>query len=258
MNLSPMGSHGGPDPGRAGEPQVFVCTMTGPAGLPWEQARAAELEARMAAPSVLSALKYRLVRLEPWSFGRPSRFAAVYLRGGDTLPAFETEVLIDGRTIKVAFLSQAARRAQLMRRVREIGVVAAPFALLVAAVMASLAVSADREARIEALEGRAQRAERLGERAGEQRIEARALQGAGARGHTLTDALRDLDWLSRSKAPGAHIQAMHWEGGLMTVTVRGDIPPVRASEREVRRASTPLGPGLWLWGVGPSAKRVEP
>ena len=255
MKLPPAGAYAGPDPDRSVlEPQVFVRTLTAPSGLPWEQSRAAELEARMAAPAAMAALKYRMIRIEPWGFGKPGRFAAVYLRGGEGLAAYETEVLIEGRAVKVAFLSEAARRGRRLERLRAIVFAAAPLALVVAAVMASLGIAADREARIEALEVKAQRAELLAHRAGAQRAEAHALQGAGAEGRTLPDALRDLDWLSRARAPAAHVQAVHWENGLMTITVRGDAPPVRASEREVRRADKPLGTALWLWGVGPAAK----
>lgn len=258
MNLMPTGAHAGPDLDGPRDPQVFARSLTAPGGWPWDQVRAAELEARMAAPAHLSALRYRVIRVEPWRPGKSSRFAAVYLRGVETATAFETEVLIDGRAVKVAFLSAEVRRKQLLARLRQLAIVAVPLALCVVAALGSVGVAADREARLQALEAQAQRAELLAARVNAERREAHFLQGVGVDGRTLSDALRDFDWLSRARAPAAHVQSVHWERGLMTITVRGDTPPVRASEREVRRAAKPLGTALWLWGVGPAARSVTP
>jgi len=233
-------------------PSTFVRTLNTPSGLPWEQRRAAELDARMSAPAALAALQYRLVRVEPWSLGRAGRFAAVYLRG-EALDRHVAEITVDGRPFTVVFASPASERAALIGQARRIALVAIPALLISAAIVSAFAVRADREARLEALEARAEQASRQAAQTIALKRDARILKGAGGDRLILTNALADIDWATDNRRPDAHLQALHWENGLMTLTVRGETPPLRGSGREIRKAQAPLGPGLWVWGIGPVA-----
>jgi hypothetical protein len=240
-------------------PQTFTRNISAPAGLPWEQRRAAELEARMGAPGSMGALQWRLARLEAWRPGQPGLFAAVYLRASGPGLDHRAEVRApDGRLLQVRFRSPEAEGKALVAALVRVAVVIAPVLLSVVAVAASLIVKADRETRIEALEARAARAAIVADRARASAADARALRSAGADGHTVLNALSDLDWLAEAKTPGAHIQRVHWENGMMAITVRGETPPAHADGRELRRASSPLGPALWLWGVGPASGTTRP
>ncbi len=256
MNAPPLGGRGGPNPDQANAPQTFVRPVTTPAALPWEQSRAAGLEAALSMPSAKGDLRYRLVRTKGWRPGQPGRFAAVYLKGAAPEISCTAEILVEGRALKIAFISDATRRRQIKEQAVALVAFAGPAALFILALSGSIAVRSDRELRLQALEAKAARAELFTKRLAKERAEARLFSHSGLADHTLKEAQADLSWLARNRNLAAHVQAIHWEGGLMTITARGDTPPLRSSERELRRSAKPLQPGLWLWGVGP-ARRVS-
>jgi len=234
-------------------PQTFVRRLSTPAGLPWEQRRAAELEAKMGAPASLSALRYQLIRTRSWRPGAPGEFAAAYLRGaaGEDVVA---DVDAGGRTIQVKFQSPEARRHALIQRSLRLGAVLAPIALTALALLVALAAATDRENRIQALELKSARAALVARRLQDAQAEAKLIASAGVQGRRPADVLADLQWIKRNRTGEAHIQAVRWEAGLMTITVRGETPPVAAVGRELRRAERPVAPWLYLWGIGPSAE----
>ncbi|MDR3509244.1 MAG: hypothetical protein P4L64_15225 [Caulobacteraceae bacterium] len=233
-------------------PTVFVRTLSTPPGLPWDQARAAALEARVGAPLPLADVVYRLRRLEAWSPGRPARYAACYVRAAEAGETFSTTVEVDGRTLPIQFLSAAERG----RQARRLGILAAVVAVTVlslgSAISSALAVRADTSDRLGMAEQRAALKLRQAQTQARLHEEARMLDAAGARHRALGDFLTDLAWASAAKAPGAHINALHWERGYVAVEVRGDAPPFTAGDRAVIRADKPIRPGVWLWGVGPA------
>ena len=237
------------DPLRAA-PQVFARAVQTPSGFPWDQHRAAELEARMGAPAPISELRYRIVRLEPWTFGQSGRYAALYVRSADMVEGLQVEAEVDGRTVKAVFASPEVQARQMRSRVIYL-VGALVISLVVAgALISALAVRADREERLDALEQRTGRVDAQIARLARDKSDARLLQASALGSGRLSEALTDLDWAGKTKAPEAHLQSLHWERGLMTLTTRGPAPPFTASDREVRKAERPVGKWLWLWGVG--------
>ena len=56
-------------------PQVFVRVFQAPAGMPWEQGRAARLEARHGSPLPIADVMHQVKRLGAWSLGQPGRYA---------------------------------------------------------------------------------------------------------------------------------------------------------------------------------------
>ena len=232
-------------------PTVFVRTLSAPPGAPWDQARAAALEARVGAPLPLSEVAYRLRRLDPWSPGRPSRYAVCYVRAQEAGETFEAQVEIDGRTITIPFLSTAERN----RRARRLGGLAAIVAVttlsLAWAVSTALTIRSDTDDRIAAADLRA--AHRLRQAQEQARVhkEARLLDAAAGAHQGLADLLGDIAWTASTKAPDAHIDALHWEHGYIAVEVRGETAPFNNPDRAVLKAGKPIRPGVWLWGVGP-------
>ena len=121
-------------------PSVFARAVQAPAGWPWEQTRAALLEARHAAPLTIDEMQLRLVRLTPWRPNEPARFAACYVRANEVTGRFETSVEIDGRSIEVVFeppeaMAQRARRS-LALAVATTAVVAIVFVAITGALLA--------------------------------------------------------------------------------------------------------------------------
>ncbi len=231
-------------------PQVFARGIQTPSGLPWDQHRAAELEARMGAPAPINELHYRIVRIESWAFGQGGRYAALYVRSADMVEGLQVEADVDGRTVKAVFASPEVQSRQMRTRLVYL-VGALVISLVVAgALISALAVRADREERLDALEQRTARVDGQIARVGRDKSDARLLQTSALGSERLSDALMDLDWAGRTKAPDAHLQSLHWERGLMTVTTRGPAPPFTAPDREVRKADRPVGKWIWLWGIG--------
>ena len=233
-------------------PTVFVRTLAAPPGLPWDQARAAALEARVGAPLPLSEVVYRLRRLDGWAPGRPARYAACYVRAQEAGETFETTVEIDGRTIPVQFLSAA----ELNRRAQRLGAIAAiagvTCLLFGLAISSAIAIRGETEDRLSAADLHAETKLRLAHSQARLYREARLLDAAGVKHQAVSDLLADMAWAAGAKAPGAHIDALHWEHGYLAVEARGETAPFAGGDRAILKADKPVRPGVWLWGVGPA------
>lgn len=237
-------------------PQLFVRLLAAPPGTPWDQARAAGLEARLGAPLPLVEVAYRLRRLEGWRPGAPGRYAAVYVRAREVGAGFATTVSVEGREIPVSFLS-AAEQARRFRKVLVVAVAAGASVLLATgSVTLALARQAEAEARLQALEERAAAALKAAESQRRLKAQAVALDGADGRGRRLVDVLDDLAWASRKKAPTARLRAVHWDRGYMAFEVQGETPPFERPDRIVEKAPQPIRGDVWLWGVEPAGARA--
>jgi hypothetical protein len=238
-------------------PPVFVRTISTPSAPPWDQARAAELEARLGAPLPLDQVTFQIRRLGSWAFGQPGRFAVCYIRAREIGDQFETTVEADGQPLRIRFVSRAER----VRRARATGSIAALMAiggLLVAgAVGAALSIRFETKNKLAGLEQTVAVRMREAQREAHLKAQTRLLNTAGVRGDGLENFLSDLVWASASKTAGAHIDALHWQHGYMGVEVRGDATPFAKSDRTVLKSPKPLRSGVWLWGVEP-ARRASP
>lgn len=235
-------------------PTVFVRTISAPPGLPWDQARMADLEARAGAPLPLAEVVYQVRRLEPWRPGRPARYSACYVRARDVGERLEATAVIDGKPVAVEFLSQCERT----RRVRRLGAIAAITAVTALLVLGAVtsavtlrSTNTERARQIQlAIEGRTRQARAIAEL----KAQTRALNGVHVRGESIADFLNDVAWASRSKGQGAHIDALHWDRRYMAVEARGDTAPFGQTDRAVIKTPKPLRPGVWLWGVAPAGE----
>jgi hypothetical protein len=233
----------------AAPPKPFVKVVSTPPGLPWDQTRAAELEARVGAPLPLDKVVYRVKRLEPWQPGHAARFAAVYFRGEELGGRLDATVEIDGRTLSLNFLS----RQEGGRRARMLAIAAAAAGvttfLAVAGIGMALTTRAQATAQLEALEQLVAKRSREVEVRRSLKAQAKALDQEGLAGRSLSDFLNDLAWASEAKAPGARIQAFHWDRGYLAVEARGDAAPFVETARRVERYEKPIKPGRWLWSA---------
>lgn len=232
------------------EPKVFVRTLTAPAGLPWEQSKTVDLDARLGAPLPAGDVVYQLKRLEPWRPSAPARFAAFYVLARDVDGRLETHAQVDGKDVGVVFesASETARRA---KRLGAIGLAAGVFAFLVVlAVGLALNRRAELEAQLTAAEQKA--AVKLKGVAAKARLKAqeRALRGWPDRGAPVSDVLADIAWTSSAKSGAATIEGFHWDRGYVAVEARGAAPPlVVFADRKLERSTRPIRQGVWLWGV---------
>jgi len=229
--------------------QPHVRLITTLAALPWDQAKAASLEARSGAPLPLDQLALTVKRLGPWRRGVPGRFAAVYVRRDEVGERLEVPVHLDGAEASVSFLSPAEQRRRyggLMAVV--IAAAAATFMIAVGAGMA-LDRRAATEAELQRLEQQANTKAVQVRRGAALAAQNRAIAIEQLDGRSVGDLLADLDWLSAAKAPDARVRAVHWDHGYLALEAKGDASPLLPSNREVRRAERPVEQGVWLWGV---------
>ncbi len=237
------------------EPTVFVRTFSTPPGLPWDQQQAAALDARSGAPLPLAEVTYQLRRLEPWSMGRPARFAALYVRVQEVGQGLDRTVQVNGRPLRVRFFT-ALERNRRARRLGLVAVAAGSFALVTSgAVTTALAVRQEAVARLDALDQIAAAKHKVMREAERERLIGLSLDAEGVKSFKLGEALADLTWASTAKAPDARIEALHWDHGHMAFEVRGDVVPFASSDRTIIKASKPIRPRVWLWGVEPRARR---
>lgn len=245
-----------PPQAAAEEPQIFVRTLSAPAGLPWDQSRAVALEARLGAPLPLGEVVYQLRRLEPWTPGKPARFAAFYVRAQAIGHRLSARPHVDGEPVAVEFLSRAERQRRSKRFLFQASVAGGVTAVLLASLATVLSVRSEGATELAAAEQSA--AMKLGQAKSLQRLkdQTRMLDGLGLRGRSLDAVLRDLAWAASAKAPDAHILSVRWEHGLMAFEVKGDATPFTLADRPMRKAEGPVHSGITLWGVGPASTDI--
>lgn len=237
----------------AAAPRVFVRVISTPPGMPWDQLRAARLEARMGAPIPLDGVVYELMRLAAWRSREAGRFAAFYVRSQEVRGRLTTEVEVDGRPIRVSFLSPA-EQAHARRRAGVLaGALAAAALVVLGALFLALQTHAAASSRLEALEARSGAELHQARKLAQLKDQARALDQAHMRGRSLTQALDDLALASAAKAPDARIQGFHWDRGYAAVEVRGDSAPLAGLQDRLQKSARPLRPGVWLWVLAPAS-----
>lgn len=232
-------------------PQVLPRTISTPPGPPWEQARAARLEARHGAPLPLAEVAWRLRRLEPWAPGRPGRYVAFYVRERELKARFTTVVEVDGRPIEVEFRPAADQRQQA--KVATYVVLAALATGLLGAGATAFALHARSQAEARLADAEQTAAVKLRAARGLQRRQdaARRLHAAQGASAPVAGALADLGWASVARSPDSHILAVHWDHGLLAVETRGEASPFPQAEPGVVRPGGQIRPGVYLWGVKP-------
>jgi hypothetical protein len=244
-----------PESREALSPQVFSRGFSVPAGAPWEQARAAQLEVRHGSPLPISELSWRLRRLGGWGPGRPGRYVVFYVRNREFAEPFETTVAVEGELHRVSFGS-AGEQLRRARRMAVLGVlVGALVVALGAGLVAGLNARARAASQLETLERLADLKTRQAGKLQLRLAQERELQTAVGAAGTLDDVISDLTWASAAKAPDARIAAFHWDHGLLAVESRGEASPFLPSDRQVERVARPIRPGIWLWAA---RSRVAP
>lgn len=237
-------------------PQVFVRTFQTPAAMPWDQARAANLEARHGAPLPLADLMHRLRRMEPWAPGQSARYAVFYIRRRDYTGPFETLVDVDGQSTRVAFgktgRAAAAKQGRSAGFVVTLGVVAALGLASTGGWMAFQA-RAENEAELSRLEQQAAAKLRLARKAQHQRDVVRDLALVRNGAARPEEVLAEIAWVGRARTPDARLVGFHWDHGLLALEARGEAAPVTLTGGRLERSPKPLRPGVWLWGVSRDA-----
>lgn len=223
---------------------LHVRTLSVPPATPWDQAKAARLEAHRNAP--VRNLRVEVKRLGHWKPGKGARFAAIYARTDQISKGLTTRTRVEGQVVKVRFAQEGepARRAGL---VAAFSIAAGGVVIALIALSAAFDVRAERERGIAEAEDIAALLE-PGAAEGSDRAEAmEAVSGMADRGEPLEVVLGDLAGLASSRDAGVSVEAVHWRPEGLAVEVRGDDTPFIAEPAE--RSSRPIRPGVWVWAL---------
>lgn len=230
-------------------PVVFARAIDAVAAMPWDQSRAARLDAILNAPIPTSDVALVLRRIGRWAYRSPARFAAIYARQSDVGDGLSTTIELDGRPMAVSFPSARRRMARARLLLVVTTVVTTATFLFVATAATIWSARSQAEQRLAALEQQAARNLLQAQAAERISAQSRALDAQGVRGTRAADVLGDLAWASMARKPDARVAAFHWEAGVVAVEARGEDSPLAPSDRLVERSSSPVRPGTWLWGV---------
>jgi hypothetical protein len=231
-------------------PKVFVRTLLAPPGWPWEQARTAELDARLSSPLPAGDVVYQLRRLEGWRPGAPARFAAFYVMARDVDGQLETRAQVDGRDVRVVFESGDVA----LGRARRLGVIGlgAGVVVFAAVLVVGLAIGrrVELDGKLAAIEQQADVKLRGVSAKARLKAQDQALQARSDKGRSLVDLMADLAWVSGAKAGDAQIEGVHWDHDLLAVEAAGAKPPlVVFGDRKLQRSIKPIRPGVFLWAI---------
>jgi hypothetical protein len=237
----------------AAGPQVFLRTHVTPPGAPWDQSRAADLEAMNGAPLSLDLITMSTRRIDNWRPGQPGRFATAYVRSSEVGEALAVTRALGGRMLTFRFEPPAVREQRVRANMLSLGAAGLALVLVLWAVSAALGARARREADLQALEAQAERVEAEARGTAAQARDQALLDAEGLRGRTISAALEDLAWASRARAPAAKVASVRWKDGVFSVEAQGDKTPFVTVDRGVS-ASPGLRPGHTAWAVDRSQR----
>lgn len=240
-------------PSGATDSRLFVSLVSTPPGMPWEQRRAAALEARLSSPLPGSQTAFQLVRRQAWRPRSQGLYAIVYARLTDIGAGRTVSVEIDGRTRKLSFPPPGQPSAAPAGRLT-------PFVLIVGLLVLSGAVAhrlidqrAAADLALSNLERRASAALRQAVPAAQARRRAAALDAAGAREMRLSGLLGSLAFASQARRPEAKIEAFRWNAGIASLDVAGAQSPLNAADVDLETTARPGG-SAWSWRANPAGR----
>ncbi len=228
----------------------FTRVIAAPPAWPWDQMRAARLEAMHTSPLSGGDTNLVLRRLKPWAPGQPAEFAAIYLRATDTPPAGGFDVEVQGRKLHIDMLSPAARGAALREKAWLIGSVAIVALALVGLTGLALQRRTALDDRLTALETRLDRDVRKARIVAHSKRDAEALAELQLAPQGVDRVLADLNRVTIAKVAGARIDAFYWRKGYWAVESHGDARPVEGPGLVVQRSAKPVRRDVWLWAGG--------
>jgi hypothetical protein len=236
----------------------FTRVLATPPGWPWDQTRAAMLEARHTSPVASDGVNIIVRRIKAWALGEGGEFVAIYLRVGDPFPAQGLDVDVRGRTIHIDLPSRAARAEQLKDQVTRIAAVS----VMVVVVLGLVTLAFERRAALDDHLGDAE--VRVAHEAREAHAVARAKHDAEALTELdvtdgLDKAINDLTYVTAAKDSTARLDAFYWSKGFWAVEAHGNDAPIKDPGVTLQKSTTPVRPGVWLWAApDPSSSREIP
>lgn len=226
---------------------AFTRPIHTPPGLPWDQQRAAELEARAGSPVTDPMVQIIVRRRAPWRPRRPGLFEAEYLRPQPkVIQPFQTGI----RSNWPAWaLGQDGRPAPWLP-LGGTGLLAV-FSFGVAVSVGNLS-QAEEARSLAALEAELAETESAMQIAARSVRNAQIIAASGLHDGDLTVALADLAWLSRSRSPEVQVREVEWRRGVTTVRFASARQPFTATDRTI--SADPSDASGTTWRIEPAAE----
>lgn len=222
----------------------FVRAIHTPPGLPWDQHRAAELEARAGSPVTDPMIRITIRRLTPWRPRKAGRFEATYERPAPVvIQPFQRDPT---RSDLPSWLrGDDSRLAKWVPRAAVAGAVG--LSLMAALVLGQMrqaetgTAAAAMEARLAELEIAVVQSEAA--------LRNQALvDSAGLTGRSLETFLDDLGWASRTLSSEAEVSHLGWDEAGLTISTSGPENPFGSSDRAVERSGM-ASTGATIWRI---------
>ncbi|HTN41929.1 MAG TPA: hypothetical protein VLZ84_12300 [Asticcacaulis sp.] len=225
----------------------FTRMVSAPPAWPWDQARAARLEAQHTSPVSGDDVSIVVRRLKSWALGEPGKFVAIYLRGVDIRQGLKFDLDVQGQKLTIDMPSPQQKAGQMRQGLWRIGLTAAMAACVLAMGSLTLHRRATEADRLTAIENQLARKAREATGIRKAKADALALQELGLGNRTMDQALADLKTLSLKRDPAARLDAFYWNKGYWAVEVRGTEAPVKDATVALRRSDKSVRRDVWLW-----------
>ncbi|WP_140986903.1 hypothetical protein [Asticcacaulis tiandongensis] len=229
----------------------FTRIVNVPSALPWDQMRAARLEAHHTSPvtAASSGLAPTIVvrRLSPWRPGQGGRFVAIYLKGQEAAEGLSFTIEVQGRPVSIVVPSRRKQAEQLRQQATVTGLILLTLVCLSGQVALTLKRRAAAEAELARLEQVVERTARQISTGATAQANARTLEEIGVRGRKAADVLAALQTVTTAKNPHARIDSFLWEGGDWALEVKGDAAPLNEGSVSMQKADRPVRRDTWLW-----------
>ena len=227
----------------------FTRIIHAPPGWPWDQTRAAKLEAHHTSPISGDGITIIVRRLKSWSFGDTGEFVAVYLRTGDTSAEEDFDIEVQGQRLRIEVPSRAARETAIREQAWQLGA-----GLVIAFALASLSMLAwQRRAALEdhldSADMRVAHEVRDAKTLQRAKADAYALGTLDLKDQTAGTVLQDIEKVAMAKNDNARIDAFYWRKGYWAVEAHGDAPPVKGMDLNLQKSTKPVRKDVWLWMV---------
>ena len=225
----------------------FTRLVTAPPSWPWDQTRAARLEAQHTSPVSGDDVSIVVRRLKPWALGQDGKFVAIYLRGMDIRQGLKFDIEIQGQRLSVDMPSPGQKAAQANERLWRIGLAGGAIACVLLMGVMTLQRRGAEADRLAEVENQLQRKAREAEGVARAKGDAAALAELGLGNRSLDQALTDLKQLSLKRDTATRIDAFYWNKGYWAIEARGTDAPIKDGTVPLQRSTKPVSKGVWLW-----------
>lgn len=189
-------------------------------------------------------------RIEPWTFRRQSKLAAIYVKRADLLQYDESdEVEIEGNFYKIL----PSKSLNLNVDFKNLAFSAFFLAVILVTNAASYYLVSERRSEIEKKLTEVERLQakklRHMDQLNRARLEADFIADANLRPGGFNLALSGLKVASRDRVESAIVQSYHWRDGVWVVESVGPNPPIQSTDFNLVRSAASVRKGVWAWGV---------